>query len=295
MEEATKEQEFLYHYTSIEGLKGIVENKTIRLTDYRFLNDPRELYLAVESFENYLLSQRGFSQEKDNKINKIIAFLQEIKTDSRVDLVVSGAEHNGNKILMYQKSTGSHVYIFSLTRKSDDLALWTMYGKGGVRLKLNKIKLEAFFDTFLRQNLLNGLTNIYEGDVKYDDFTPLYDWLIHFVGRDSVISQCYDTLYSVLVKVKDKSYEYEQEYRIGLNLSDDIIERNKKLKKIYVVKNEIFKPQVEFADFPIGEIIEDVIISPYNHSDCGVIGVKDFLKYYLKKDIPVTQSSIKVR
>ena len=37
------EFETLYHYTSADGLKSIIENRTLRFSDYRFLNDIDEL------------------------------------------------------------------------------------------------------------------------------------------------------------------------------------------------------------------------------------------------------------
>lgn len=36
----------LYHYTSLASLFAILQNETIRLTDYRFLNDTQELSYA---------------------------------------------------------------------------------------------------------------------------------------------------------------------------------------------------------------------------------------------------------
>ena len=33
----------IYHYTSIQGLKGILESKSLWLTHYKFLNDPNEM------------------------------------------------------------------------------------------------------------------------------------------------------------------------------------------------------------------------------------------------------------
>lgn len=39
-----------YHYTSLEGLRGIVTNKNHWFTDYRFLNDPDEGSVVHEVF-----------------------------------------------------------------------------------------------------------------------------------------------------------------------------------------------------------------------------------------------------
>ena len=44
----------LYHYTSIGSLFSILQNETIRLTDYRFLNDTQELSYALDWLKDYL-------------------------------------------------------------------------------------------------------------------------------------------------------------------------------------------------------------------------------------------------
>jgi hypothetical protein len=44
----------LYHYTSADGFKGIVESKTIFATDVRYLNDASELELAFDRLETIL-------------------------------------------------------------------------------------------------------------------------------------------------------------------------------------------------------------------------------------------------
>ena len=43
------EFETLYHYTSADALKSIIENKTIRFSDYRFVNDINESNFILSS------------------------------------------------------------------------------------------------------------------------------------------------------------------------------------------------------------------------------------------------------
>ena len=53
----------LYHYTTLDGLYGIVSNKTIRLTDYRFLNDKKELVHSIDFLETILNSYEKAMQK----------------------------------------------------------------------------------------------------------------------------------------------------------------------------------------------------------------------------------------
>ena len=48
------EFETLYHYTSADGLKSIIENKTLRFSDYRFLNDIDEIQYGKNIFFNVI-------------------------------------------------------------------------------------------------------------------------------------------------------------------------------------------------------------------------------------------------
>jgi hypothetical protein len=48
----------LYHYTSLDGAKSIIESGNFRLTDVRFLNDPNELYDGVNIFLEKIIKLR---------------------------------------------------------------------------------------------------------------------------------------------------------------------------------------------------------------------------------------------
>lgn len=55
----------LYHYTSLDTLHAILQNKTIRLTDYRFLNDMQELFFATKKLKKYILENPDIKKEKN--------------------------------------------------------------------------------------------------------------------------------------------------------------------------------------------------------------------------------------
>lgn len=52
----------IYHYTDLNGLKGIIESNSLWATNFRFLNDAAELDHGTEAFENamsYLTDELG--------------------------------------------------------------------------------------------------------------------------------------------------------------------------------------------------------------------------------------------
>lgn len=96
-------QDILYHYTSLEGFMGIIQNKSIWLTDYAYLNDSRELIHGVDLSKSVLQEIMGsYTDSLDiellNKWKKLL--------DGQFD----------------------HIYVASFTTEDDSLSQWRAYG-----------------------------------------------------------------------------------------------------------------------------------------------------------------------
>lgn len=59
-----EDEQILYHYTTWEGLKGIIENRCFWLTDYRSLNDTSEIHYAIGYFGENIFEP---AQEKERQ------------------------------------------------------------------------------------------------------------------------------------------------------------------------------------------------------------------------------------
>ena len=92
---------------------------------------------------------------------------------------------------------------------------------------------------------------------------------------------------------KNPAYSYEHEVRVGLCVPDGIDQIDK--NKVFTIKNNTIKPQLELKDVPIEEILQDVVLSPYNTNDCAKCGIEEFLEYHLKVKVPVYNSKINIR
>lgn len=57
-------ENIIYHYTSYEGLKGILSSQKLRFTDYKFLNDPTEIEyckkIILDEMYNHDLGSKNF-------------------------------------------------------------------------------------------------------------------------------------------------------------------------------------------------------------------------------------------
>ena len=118
---------------------------------------------------------------------------------------------------------------------------------------------------------------------------------IHYISiHDACCLNLYRDLYQLLSLRKKQSYSYENEYRIGVPIPDDFIDGTR-LKKIFTLSQDCIKPRLEFSDFPVADVIENVIISPFNTSDCVLLGIEEFLENELGRKIEIKNSAIEIR
>lgn len=87
------EVEQLYHYTSLNTLHAILQNKTIRLTDYRFLNDMQELFFATEKLKKYIQGNPTINEREE-----LLTAVQNIESGKISKFKPVG--YSGDKILI---------------------------------------------------------------------------------------------------------------------------------------------------------------------------------------------------
>ena len=114
------------------------------------------------------------------------------------------------------------------------------------------------------------------------------------IEMDNPYDYYYRDLYQILSLRKKQSYSYESEYRIGIPLCDEMID-GCHIHKEFFVKNNTIKPCLEFKKVPLSDIIEDVVISPFNTNDCVCLGVEEFLRNKTNKNIKVESTKIDIR
>lgn len=285
----------LYHYTSLHALKSIIENKTIRLTDYRFLNDKTEFEFSSGVLRKCILEMKNDLSIADKILQELNGMQNGIY--STYDIKPIG----DNKLLINPiHKENTRVYVLSMTDKRDDLALWFGYGRDGCSIKFNSQELFEFFYR-IRDNLLNvGLQNIIRGNVRYgDSVTPEEKKKLLALLKIECNNGTFN-LPGILLQLcalrKERAYEYESEYRIGLRYYDEWLTNNGcKAKKVFTEKGGYLKPQLEFEQFPIENIIEEIILSPYNKADTAILGLEEFLFSNGLTKIKVNSSSIKIR
>lgn len=255
----------LYHYTSIGSLFSILQNETIRLTDYRFLNDTQELSYALNWLKDYLAPKD--EEEFGKKVLTAIDNVEHGKME-RIKSVSDGSPY------MQRYLCDIHYYILSLSRRYDDLAMWRMYAKDGCCIKFNSQKLKEFFYGFCDANFDNGLMNPIDGEIQYEINEELKNSIFfHYNQKNELM--LYDDIVRFCLLVKSPSFSFEHEYRMGIPFEDQYLGKN--CSKEFSLSGTTIRPQLELKNFPIRDIIEEITISPFVTSELTKIGIQELL------------------
>lgn len=255
----------LYHYTSIGSLFSILQNETIRLTDYRFLNDTQELSYALNWLKDYLAPKD--EEEFGKKVLTAIDNVEHGKME-RIKSVSDGSPY------MQRYLCDIHYYILSLSRRYDDLAMWRMYAKDGCCIEFNSQKLKEFFYGFRDANFDNGLMNPIDGKIQYEISEELKKAInFHYNLKNELM--LYDDILRFCLLVKSPSFSFEHEYRMGIPFEDQYLGKN--CSKEFSLSGTTIRPQLELKNFPIRDIIEEITISPFVTSELTKIGIQELL------------------
>ena len=164
-----------YHYTSPEGLRGIMETRTFFFTDSQFLNDFREKININDELELFWKScKKIYDKCFYNLLHKI-----------RVDEY----EDSGFSYILNHTETKCRYFVFSLSMDGDSLSMWKYYAKNnsydGYCIGLFSYALvDEWIDT------VSGVSVI-ASQVEY-----------HSEDKQAIIKEVVDRLYSIW-----KSYE----------------------------------------------------------------------------------------
>ena len=243
-----KPANLLWHYTDTQGLKGIVLNRTIRLSHPSFLNDPSELRYANSIYDE---------------------MLEEIRTNSQDPLVQEFVEgyrtYKDDYQNQYQEDEYSFVvFVASFCGDQDRLDLWRQYGDDGQGFALG-FRMEQLRDVVERHvekmkipGWIHILRVLYIEDEQRDYTRRILNFWIDEFKKDrenlrnkenepvdvymvEVYSPLRTALGAIAPFFKHPCYENENENRIALNSS--YIDPG---KMAFLARRGYFKPYIDF-------------------------------------------------
>jgi hypothetical protein len=308
------EQERIFHYTTPEGLYGILESNCIWATHFQFLNDSKEFYAARESLVQFVHKaiHRRFAAWKVNK---------QFEFEHGVDL--SGlALHEAGVIVdamyttTYEKLGSS--FVFSgfccnpdhKSYRNGGLLHWATYGRhGGYALRLNPHKIAPLLkteNTKFPDFMYRSGRVVYSEDAPESRFKRDYETLatvaqsmIEGMAKDDFsnvdIAKSADPFWRISSMLKDEYFRDEAEARIvGLlmnagrpgNRQHTIHVRHRDGVSIPYIK--LFEHSLLDENCPI----ETIIIGPHPERVRRYRALATFLRHAKLSFIEVVESDV---
>lgn len=274
----------LMHYTSAEGLDGILTSQTLRATHYAFVNDQQEFQYFLDFQLPHILEECS-NEVKPEKRNDFIAYFHNKFREATLDL--------------------HQPYIFSLSKVTDKrisehglLSQWRGYSKdGGYAIVFSHNELEKL----LRQDKNPDLSHVclmHEVTYFTKKITELFDFkkdvqticeaLNNYLSKDTVdsLDSAYEPILRLSIFSKHPGFEEEKEYRIFVSPWDENSENQPSplpapktfiRNGLHVPYFEIFTP-LNKNEFRLRLPIKRIIIGPHIEKNKRKLGVELLLK-----------------
>lgn len=306
--------ERLYHYTTWEGLVGILRSKTLWATHCRFLNDYSEITLFRDKLVSLLIPHvREVYEEKLRRTSHIQPRLsQEGGLDQSV-------QHDTELLVDTQyRATGDEIYIFSLCGQHGDsyldrnglLSQWRGYGAGGgYALVFNTQRLEEILEIerkrfgYLAMNLCDVVYSHDEGKLR-EELEPYLRAIIDCAriffnravdgGRLSKeefedFSRSFGPFVNCITRYKHRGFSEENEVRAVVlrSVPDkasvdrvDVAGKSKFEKEIeFRWKDGHCVPYIELFDSTDVDLpIERIIVGPHKEKDARTTALRVMLR-----------------
>lgn len=292
--------ETIYHYTSLQGLKSIIETQKIYCTNINFLNDKKEYKYGVDL---------------------IRCIIENLKDEDSNILILKMVEEN------IDLNFNSERYVTCFSMNEDLLSQWRAYanhGKGvaiGFDFKLFKTTTEP---------VLSGKRIEYDEDYHNKTIKEFIQIIIQFYEKRKDMIDWEDSTYeksvaiivikyleSIIASYKHPSFGEEQEYRFqyeidGINThkgDEEILFRTSDTMLIpYIelqpqhnmfIENKTKGKYDDHSPYPLHLIrqfpIKKLIIGPSLDYEAVKLGLEELLSKKDYKDVVIEKSKIPYR
>jgi len=263
----------LGHYTNTQGLLGIIQSKTLRATNIKFLNDEHEFIHALEL------------------IRRLITDIDPSRAAPHEMIFNEFREKIISKVTLLDQATSESIFTLSFSQKTDLLSQWRGYcpNNDGYCLEIDtdKIKISALakFDE------CHFFQCIYDNEKKKDQLRNILNkyWLQYRDGNDTQKGTAVEDLRREILLLashfKHPAFEEESEHRvvIFLNFMPDT---NVKFRQGRFSIIPFIEIDIEHAD------ITKIIIGPTIRKDLAERGLRCFLETTLELPYPMIPITI---
>jgi hypothetical protein len=291
----TKPISTIFHYTTVEGLIGIVESNDLWLTDYEFLNDATELRYGLNLLSS-VLKDAAEANRDPRTIELIAAWSNKVETPPQDRVCLACFSSDGDSLSQwrgYGNGASAVAIGFDLQRSSFHLLHETQLGQVIYDPELQRLRLATAVHVHLQLD---------RWDEGKPDENNAYD----------IFAKCaFDRFFRDLVLFKHPSFAEEREIRLVYSEPSTYFDARgiKRAKERFRTKNGKIIPyttardldQVLSEDDPpdalrLGSLpICEVIIGPQDAPGLLVSGIARLLTANDRINIRIRQSTVPYR
>lgn len=310
-----KDEGIKYHYTSPDAFLSIVNNKSLRFTDIRYMNDKSEKIYFIKILLDYLQENKGRFPNAEAVVNELLKendrqSIQNLETSSIKFLEIKGFPY-----------TTPRAFVLCTCNDADALNMWNYYVQNGF--------YRGFSIGFKIQNLIKAFDTpkkstmdpflVFYGDVLYSPKKQKQEIANLLRKIDKYVSKSTDNRINEIrfkfamlnlrnyidtcgAFYKSSKFAQEKEYRIVVDISQERLDsekdrfygvRNKKLKEDYCTKNGLIVPYLN-VEIP-EDAISRVYLSPMAEYEILHDSVKGLLKKNGFENFRIYKSKIPIR
>lgn len=272
----------LYHYTTPEGLLGILQENEVKLhfTKFTALNDKMEGKVLQKRFLDIferLYHEGKIEKGELEKLEDCVSF----EMGRFIHLI-------GEKV---EEFNSEDTFVCSFSKAQDSLPMWNYYVKDGsyqgynigfknpyICSRLSDERL--IYDVFRLSPIIYSEKQLEESLRKYVD---TIDWT-----REDFWVYFIQILCNGVLEHKMECFSHEQEVRMIYTASK---EEKKDIK--YKVKNGVLVPYLELKFDKAA--IEEITVGPLIEQDLAVKNLREFLEQRGYSDVDIKVSEIPIR
>ncbi len=256
----------LYHYTSLKGLQGIIESKSVWATNVFYLNDASEVSHAISMLDN------AINEKLKNNNNELKEFL--------------------NQFLGWLKNSAidrHQIFVCSFTEDGNLLSQWRGYSQlgQGISIGINQEDMifacekqeftiiKCIYDIRQKKKVINEFLDKVLGDAI--EFGPNNDPSKRRPSQSyyDMIEAYEPAFLEIASALKHPSFAEEKEWRIISPLISDL--KDERIN--YRITNSTMIPYIKF-NLALEEgcvIFEDIIVGPTPHMNLSMNSIPNYL------------------
>lgn len=295
------------HYCSVDVLKNILENESLRFSDVRFLNDSTE-FIEIIPLVKYVAQHEEYASE----------FIDMILNDS----LIKELESYRQPYIGKEKNTQNYAekvyrtYTCSFSTNKDSLTMWNYYATSGSGVNLifdfawNLFEGSDISEVNNSSHLENDITIcrglvLYQRMDKQKCIKALLDNLYEVYLQEDTIEKCQshiqwafkEAINNMRCFFKNDSFSCENEYRVILKIPEELLLEETTgqdgiLKKGQFKRGNILIPYVDYKFKR--DSLKGITLNPYVKEKESVfeLGIRELLWQNKIHNVQIYRSAI---